>query len=233
MSRYTVIPDIMQVRYRAPKTAAALTAYTLTLQPDAAAGKDAQLTGGASAAKNYGASTYLFGITGGERTLLYFSLAAVPAGAICSSATLTLYQAGAGPSKAFTLTAYAIAAANTGWAEGTKNAATAGAGEPCWNAKAADGAGGVTTAWAGSAGLSTAGTDYVALALGSTSGNRADISGTGYAISLTPASIAAWFGADTNNHGLLVVPSADTGVIASSDHATAAYRPKLVIEYLA
>jgi hypothetical protein len=46
----------------------------------------------------------------------------------------------------------------------------------------------------------------------------------------TPADIQPWFGQATNN-GLKFVGNAATPYYALSDHATAAYRPKLVVEY--
>jgi hypothetical protein len=181
------------------------------------------------------AATYNFGATtswnsSSMKMLALFDLSSIPAGSTINSATLSFFQTNGGAAGAFTITAYAIAAANAGWAEGTGNgSANAGAGEPCWDAKEADGSGGVTTAWAGSAGLSTSGTDYAASSIGSVAGNRSDANGTEYALSLDPTTVAAWCG--TSNPGILLTISAAPGGIGSSDHATTGYRPKLVVEY--
>lgn len=202
---------------------------TLTLQPDAAAGKDT-LVISTIPTFNFGISPQ--GITSVvSRGLFFFDLSSISSSATCISAIFTLYQVNSGVAGAFTLTAYAIAAGNAGWIEGTKSGALAGAGEPCWNAKAADGAGGVTTAWAGTAGLNTATTDYLAAALGTVSGNHSDPNGTPYSMSLTASVVQGWFGAVNTNYGIIVRVGAVSGGIGLSDHATAAYRPKLVVDY--
>jgi hypothetical protein len=202
---------------------------TLTLQPDSAAGKDTSLCAGEGAKFNYGTTVH-FRLTGPGRGLVEFDCSSVPATAICTGATLYMYKrASAGP-EAFTVTAYSVLGANDGWVEGTIDANLAGAGEPCWNAKAADGAGGVTTAWAGSAGMSTAGTDYNAASIGSFAGDVSDAEGTEYSTALTAATAQSWFGAANANYGILLIPS--TGLyLCSSDFATSGYRPKLVIDY--
>lgn len=207
-----------------------MTGSPLILQPAAAAGIDTTVIS-TSPLNNRGiATSILAGAT--TKALLMFDLsAAIPKVASCVSAVLSVYQAATGAANAFTITAYSIAIGNTAWIEGTKTNSQAGAGEPCWNALAADGAGGVTTPWAGSAGLATSGTDYEASALGSVSGNRSDADGTEYQISLTPTRIKNWFGSPNTNYGLLLVANATLGNIASSDHATATWRPKLVVTY--
>ena len=201
----------------------------LTLQPGAADGIDTSVNSG-GATYNYGVNVWLLNGSA-YKGLIRFDLSSILASEQCLSAVLSLFMASNGAAQAFTLTAYAVAIGNAAWIEGTKNGAQAGAGEPCWNALAANGSGGVTTAWAGSAGLATAGTDYESGALGSASGNRSDANGTEYAISLSRARIQKMFGGATYNYGLLIVPSAGCGGIGSSDNATAAYRPKLVVAH--
>lgn len=202
---------------------------TLTLQPDAAAGKDDRVNP-AGPTLNYGLNNYLASSVN-YKGLLEFDLSSIPAGSKIISAKFYLYQALSGAALAFTATIYSIAVGNAAWVEGTKNGAQAGAGEPCWNALAADGAGGVTTAWAGSAGLSTAGTDYEATAMGAFNGDRSDADGTEYSVALPTARVEGWCGATNTNYGLLITLSQACGGLGSSDHATAGYRPKLVVVY--
>ena len=213
---------------------------TLTLQPDAAAGEDTWLYSHADwVGYNAGVSTallvgrYSLGVVG--RSLIRFSLAAIPALATCDSATLTLTNTGnAAQTAAVAASVYHVSDANGDWVEGTKNATRAGAGEPCWNAKEADGAGGVTTAWAGSVGCGTSGTDYAAVAIGT--GNLTDDpDGTAYDIALNTTTVQGWFG-DATNNGMFIrgndeVTDGKYFVGYSSDHATASYRPKLVVDY--
>ena len=202
---------------------------TLTLQPDAATGQDDSVNSGVSTA-NYGIRTNLVAATT-YRGLLKYDLSSIPATAKCISATLSLYQMATGAAQAFTITVSSIASGNAAWIEGTRNGTQALAGQPCWDALAADGAGGVTTAWAGSAGLSTAGTDYETPALGTFNGNRSDPDGTEYSVALPTDRVRGWFGATNTNYGLLITTNVAPGGLGSSDHATAGYRPKLVIVY--
>lgn len=206
---------------------------TLTLQPDAADGQDTEvLNYPGYTTGNFGTSPFLIANNGSYRGLVKFDCSIIPVAATCVGATLFVYKALVESAAAFTVSAYSIAVGNAAWIEGTKNATLAGAGEPCWNALAADGAGGVTTPWAGSAGLSTANTDYETPAIGSFSGNRADAVGTEYSTALTAARVQGWFGTPNTNYGILLVQSVSTvGGLASSDHGTAALRPKLVIYY--
>ena len=197
---------------------------TLDVRPDATAGKDTKLISSLTN-NNYGITGTLLGATT-DKMLVEFDASSIPATATCDSATLSLFQAGSSAALAFTLTAYSIASGNAAWIEGTKNNATAGTGEPCWNYREYN-----TVNWAGSAGMATSGTDYEAAALGSVSGNRSDANGTAYAISLTTTRIAGWFGASNTNYGLLITTSAGCGNMGSSDNATAAYRPRMVIDY--
>lgn len=187
---------------------------------------------------NYGALDYLrIRVPGGNpgcQVLLQFDLSGIPAGSTCNSATLYLHHQATSTASAWTVNVYAIKAANGGWVEGTKSGAQAGAGEPCWDAKEADGAGGVTTAWAGSEGCSTSGTDYEAVAIGSFSGNRADAVGTEYSAALSAATVATWFGTPNSNYGMLLkVASGAVDYLYSSGYVLLAYRPHLVVDYTA
>lgn len=203
----------------------------MTLFSSQAADRDTKISS-AVATRNFGASVTILGAATTEAMLIWWDLSSIPAGAAVNSATLTLYQAGSAAANAFTLTAYAILSGNGGWIEGTRNNATALAGEPCWDAKEADGSGGVTTAWAGSAGLGTSGTDYNGTNIGTAAGNRSDANGTGYAISLNTTAVAAWL-ENVANYGIKVVTSTGCGAIASAENATAGWRPLLEIDYTA
>jgi hypothetical protein len=194
---------------------------------DIETGKDTYVSGSTN---NNGKSASMT-LTATRKGLFEFDLSSIPADATCDSAAVSVFQLATGAASAFTLTWYSIASGNAAWIEGTKNGALAGAGEPCWDALAADGVGGVTTAWAGSAGLATSGTDYESTALGSVNGDRSDANGTEYAASLTTSRVEGWFGASNTNYGLLSLVSAAGGGVGLSDHTTTGYRPKLVVTY--
>lgn len=168
-----------------------------------------------------------------QRFLLQFDLSAIPSGAACVSARLYLYHSYAPEGGGVvTVNAYAIAAGNAGWEAGTKNIQVAGAGECCWNAFAADGAGGVATPWAGSAGLGAAGTDYETPALGSFAFDGGAASGTEFVCPLNPARVAGWFGAVNSNYGMVLWPASNSGHVATAENGNASYRPRLVVEYV-
>lgn len=178
---------------------------------------------------NYGASIYLHQHSGPG--LLRFDLSAIPAGSTCDSAVLHLYKGNAASSaEARTLSVYSIASANSDWIAGTKNGALAGSGEPCWDARKADGSGGVTTAWAGSAGCATSGTDYEATAMGTCVGNRSDAQYTHYEISLNLTRVAGWFGSPNTNYGMRIAWNNNSMYIISNDGASG-YRPLLSVTY--
>jgi len=189
--------------------------------------------------RNYGASTTTVVEIGGSKLklLLKFGLSGIAAGNVCSAAALTLIKtSAAGANYPVTYTLFEIASGNAGWIEGTKNNITAGAGECCWNALAADGASGVTTAWAGSAGLATAGTDYVNTALGTIDTNKMDAQYTAYTFTLNASGLAVienWFGSDDENYGLLITAPAAGIVAGMSENTTEAYRPVLSVTYSA
>lgn len=76
----------------------------------------------------------------------------IPAGTI----TLFEQKSVVSGTRTYDFNVYKIAAANAGWVEGTKNGAIE-AGSPCWNYHAYN-----TVNWAGAAGCSVSGTDFVA-----------------------------------------------------------------------
>jgi hypothetical protein len=202
-------------------------------QPDAAAGKDTYVSNfnATQRGNNYGVTTSIMSL-GSHKGLIEFDCSSIPSDATIEAgdaATLYLYHTTAGAALAWTITVYSIASGNADWTEGTKNNGTGVAGDCCWNYK--EQTSGSETAWAGSAGLGTNGTDYEATALGSANGDRADVDGTEYSAVLTASRVEGWFGASNTNYGLLLLNNEDTQAIGSSDHGTAARRPKLVITY--
>jgi hypothetical protein len=181
---------------------------------------------------NFGITTGLYYLLNDRKSLLRFDLSDIPFDATCVNATLTLKDESTAPTA--TLVVYSISVNNKEWIEGTKTFATAGAGEPCWNALAADGAGGVTTAWHGSAGLSTSGEDFEADAIGTFSVNG-EPALTPFICSLDTNRISGWFGENNTNYGILLLTSDYSGFngdFSSSDAATTSYRPKLVVQYI-
>jgi len=193
--------------------------------------KDTYINSGA-ATVSYGVNALIQANSTGIKALLEFDLSSIDAAATCNSALFSVYRAVQGSANAYTLTTYSIASGNAAWVEGT-SANPAPSGSPCWNALAADGSGGVTTAWAGSAGLATPTTDYETSALGTVNGNRSDAVGTEYQTSLTPSRVAGWFGGSNTNYGVLVITSAADGNIASSDNTDTTLRPKVVVDWTA
>lgn len=180
---------------------------------------------------NGGTSTVLL-LNANWSILFRFDLSSIPAGSICTAATLKLrYTYGLG-TKMTDLFVYKIADANGDWIEGTKNGTTAGAGEPSYYGKTEDGAGAVVTPWAGSAGLRTAGTDYINTILATLNFGNGDnqsieipFNANGLAV------IQSWFGAATNNGLKMIQNSGSYSRYCSKQNATEAYRPVLAITY--
>src|SRR3990170_212443 len=204
---------------------------SLTLQPDETAGKDTRLYSYSNdITRNYGTHNILL-TSSFDKALIEFDLSNISASAILNRATLYTYRNNTGTDRAWTVSVYSVASGNADWPEGTKNNATGVAGDSCWSYK--DQTPGNETPWAGSAGLSTAGTDYESDVIGSFSGNQTDPIGTEYSTQLTASRVQEWFGETNTNYGILFDPSNGGTSIASSDNATAAYRPKLVVNYTA
>lgn len=200
-------------------------------QPDAAAGKDTQIYAGGTGT-NYGTQAWFTGRAAGAsccKILLEFDCTARDASDTCNSATLYLWNNGS--SATCTLTIYSIAVGNEAWPEGEHAGAAGGAGDCCW--AYLDQESGSETSWAGAAGLATSGTDYEASSIGTmTVGSMT--AGDEHSCSLTAARVEDWFGTPNTNYGMLLVSDADNWTnFRSSDHATAAERPKLVIDYTA
>lgn len=109
------------------------------------------------------------------------------------------------------------------WIEGTKDGATAGAGEPCWDWREYN-----TTAW-GTAGCTGDGVDR-----NGTPDGSATITGTSsdYHLPITNALAQKWINSDSNNHGVIVpvqTPVSSRYIfIRSSENAN---KPYFYMEY--
>ncbi len=205
---------------------------TLILQPDAAAGKDCRIyvekpTWNAGILNEIVAGC--FGVNNIQHTLIEFDISSI-AGTI-TAATLAICISNVTYSYASTtIDLYEIAAANETWIEGTRGAGIALAGEPCWNAKEADGAGGVTTAWAGSVGCSTAGTDWINTKIGTLTVPNPVVLNGSFSTALTAAVVNGW---RTSNPGMFMRSTSEAvsngAHMHSSDAVTAANRPMLTV----
>jgi hypothetical protein len=167
-----------------------------------------------------------------QRCLWRFDLESL-AGVTLLAAQMKLYKERADAEGTVNCRIHRVSVANGDWVAGNNDISLADAGECCWNAKVADGAGGVTTAWAGSAGLGTVGTDYETEPIAQGTYNFSLGAGTEYVFDLDTDRIAEWLG-DASNPGFVgwTPDSAGDHHTAQSDHGTAAYRPKLVITYV-
>lgn len=191
-------------------------------------------------ARNYGALTYFVFTTLSCTVLLRFDCSSIDATATCTAVNMKFYKTQTfAEDKPTTLTLYSVAEANGDWIEGTGMAsANAAAGEPCYDAKEADGSGGVTTAWAGSEGCRTSGTDFEATSFGSVAVNKNETVGTEYTITFNASGIARvenWFGSPNTNYGLCMrnTGSNITTQHGSSENTTTGYRPVLSVTYTA
>ena len=177
---------------------------------------------------NYGSINIIRIGTGGRKSLLRYDLSGIASDKICTAATFKFTNQIDVPAE-MNFYVYEIAAANGDWVEGTGNA-SAQNGSPCWNKKVYN-----TTDWAGSAGLSTAGTDYVNTALATktltTASKNTDlveftVNASGLAI------LQGWFG-DASNAGFLLLSdhASSYHVFHSKESTTAGYRPILSVTY--
>jgi hypothetical protein len=227
-------PRSLFITVRVPREWMVAAAYPVKVDPtftdgyggDVTTAKDTYIKSTA-ATTNYGASATLDINTG--KALLEFDLSSIDSGATCDSATFYMYKATSGGNNQDTVTIYSIASGNAGWPEGTKTPGTGVAGDCCWNYK--EQTPGSETAWAGSAGLSTSGTDYEASSIGSWIQNSGDAAGTEYSAALTTSRVEDWFGGTNTNYGIVLWTTVNLAANASSDSATTGYRPKLVVVY--
>lgn len=139
-----------------------------------------------------------------------------------------------------TVEVHQISAANTGWVEG--NGGFAGAtvgtgGQSTFDFRNQTGSGS-GTAWAGSAGASTSGTDYLAATIASTGWSGAPTVGTSFNLVFTDISfLNDWIGGI--NSGLFLKDTTEniSGEnrinFYSSEFGTVAFRPELIVTYTA
>ena len=180
--------------------------------------------------------THIRGYTGNQTSRIMKEIQRVDLSGLTASWTVTaaslhLYDTNwANRSADCTINVYQISAANGDWIEGTTEDA-AEAGSPCWNYKAYDAT--TPTSWAGSAGLATAGTDYVNTSLGSAiftdgvSGYRTiTFNSTGEGV------VEGWLGDATNNGFLLLGSGANNNWTEwHSSQGTDGNRPYLSVTY--
>ncbi len=203
---------------------------TVTLQPNAADGKDSQI-GATGPTLNYGVSPNwtagknLLADYSTYRSSIQYDLSAIPAGALVSSSSLTGVLILAGNARASNdriLRLYRILQA---WTEGTGNSVATGDGVT-WNTKD-----GVNT-WqtAGCAGAN----DREATDIGNLLFQTTDAAGTAKTFVLTPSAVQEWISGTLTNNGLLCKADTelnDRYVMGSSDNSTPSQRPKLTVTY--
>lgn len=182
---------------------------TSTYQPDGTDGKDSYVDSGLPT-NNYGTNgSIACGIL--NNGLLQFDVSDISSTDICISATLYLYNALLQSGHDIYL--HTIKSDNGGW---TESGAT-------WNT--IDG----STAWAGSGGCSTSGTDYDSTSIGNFTVVNGG-AGTENSVALSTSVVKTWFGVSNSNYGILLrTDTFGTAIFASSDHGTSTWRPKLVI----
>jgi len=185
----------------------------LTLQPGSADGEDTLLASG-SPNTNFATATNLEpadccgGLFG--HGLLRFNLSSIPSGSTITSMILNLTGSVVTGS---VIEVYRLLPANRNW---TENEAT-------WNKQ--NNALGIS--WAGSAGASTAGTDYSSAVMGNFTLTGSD---TTHSMVLDLTEAQAMF---VNNAGMLILTTTlgTDNLVYSSDTGTAAFRPKLIVTY--
>lgn len=217
--------------------------FPVVIDPDFSLGStsfgDFTFVGGGNATRNYGTATSTAPASGNElAAIMRFDLSSINSSSTCNATTLKLTRLNSSVNTR-AMVVVSVASGNTSWIAGTKNGSIAGSGEPCWNALAADGAGGVTTAWAGSAGMSTSGTDYEATLLMERNVTSSDAQNGQISFDFNATGVARvedWFGAVNTNYGMIF--KAKTNAygdvrVALSDNATESYRPILTVTYTA
>ena len=162
------------------------------------------------------------------KALIGFDVTSLPVENVLS-VTLRLYQTdySTDGSGANNPEVYAVSTANKAWVEGSGNASYE-VGAATWNNRVHD-----TVPWAGSAGLNTVGTDYASTMLSTaatstaTIGTYVDFDFAGTNAQLTSL-IDGW---RTDNGGLLLSApgSTENAGFATKEHATAAFRPQLIV----
>ncbi len=200
------------------------------------------LIGGANAGRNYGNSNSLWAGKDAQgadrRILLRFDVSAldgVTDGVTSATLTMTLENLSGSTSGSVLLSLYEVSSANAGWVQGNAGGAFE-AGSSAWNYRQS-----ATVNWAGSAGLSTPGIDYVNTVIDGvktvTTGATGQ-EGVEVTWSLSAELLERWISGD--NAGLLFVvtpvgedplEAGDNFRFASSTWGTVAHRPELTVTY--
>jgi hypothetical protein len=197
---------------------------TLTLQPNATAGKDIPLLYNQSDI-NCGVSTGLFvgfAVNNRRNTLIQFNVSSIPSGSTVSSASLGLYETGTGGGNG-TVSARRML---VDWVEGTGNYSIGLTGETTWSHRIR-----ATVAW-NAAGATGDGVDRVAASSGAynpdaTVNQWAYLSNSGMV-----ADVQAWVDGTGNYGWHLSGTSTENNSYHSSDYTTdTSLRPKFTVEY--
>lgn len=189
----------------------------------------------ASTGTNTGAQTQL-GLGTGSRVLYNFDVSALDGTyTMIDAITLRVYVtvnqiSDAGGNPGLDVFVHEILAANANWIEGNKAFASATSGEPTWNHRQHN-----TVSWAGSAGLSTAGTDYVSTSLSTINVPSSVIVGTAIDFDLTGDLTGLIDGWQTVNSGLLLfttfVGGTDRIFVGTKENLDSGLHPSLFITY--
>jgi hypothetical protein len=156
--------------------------------------------------------------------IAYWDLAGIPD--VISAASLRLYNI-AGDNASWEMGAYRVLPANSAWFEGTQNWVEQ-VGASCWNKHTFN-----TINWAGSAGCSTSGTDWAAVALGTKTQNWSTV---GWAsITLVAAEIEKLRDGTYTNIGMLLKATTEgaankLAIVASREYVPT-LKPTLRITY--
>lgn len=181
---------------------------------------------------NYGAraSGNELGSGAGLKGLLRFDFTGISSSATVSSATLYLlhkHTACSGHTTTLNIDLWEVAVGNDNWwPAGTRNV-LAQVGSPCWNYFDYN-FDYNTVSWAGSAGLSSAGTDYVNSNVGPIALSTA---ATWVTLDIT-TEVQSWITTSSSNRGLLLTCTKASGYITMwSDDSTDGKRPYVEVVY--
>jgi hypothetical protein len=218
--------------------------------------RDNTILNGVSGADSYTTSNFggvgFMGVgyllNGTDKSLVGFNVAMPSNPYVVNSVTLRLYlylaQFGtdSGTLPSLNNEVYAISSANGDWVEGTGTSFALNAPGSTWNYKSSS-----SFPWAGSAGLSTAATDYNSTLLSSVTFNRSSLPSVNSAVDFTFTGTSAQLttliqGWAVSMPGLLLqtsTPDPGTGMIDRMDwytreettSGTGAYTPQLIVDF--
>lgn len=191
-------------------------------QPDEASSKDSWINTSASST-NYGTDNNVYTDQDSRRVVLEFDASSIASGATCDAAVLSMWSVTSFSTRDFDI--HSLTSTVESWVET----------EVTWDDYK------TSTAWPGSSGIGTSGTDYEADASPpfiSWPDNAVDAEGTGdltTGSTLDAARIAGWFGGANTNYGIAIAITGSTSRRQwhSSAATTAGLRPKIAITYTA